>query len=112
DVRLVAMTDGRMAENTDTEQIEVASGEPFAIVLPDNGMGGYLWHVAELPAAIEVRREDDLPPGGAGAPGATGQKVFELEATQPGTYAVRFEQRRDWEEGSARERRGTVVARC
>jgi len=90
-------------EFTDTDQIHVATGEPFAVVLPENGPGGYLWRVADLPPALRVRREDDLAPG-EGAPGATGEKVFELEATEPGTFTLRFERRRDWEPGADRER--------
>jgi predicted secreted protein len=88
----------------------VPAGQPFAIVLPDNGPGGYLWRVAELPPAILLRREDDLAPG-EGAPGATGEKVFELEATEPGTFTLRFERRRDWEPGADRERSVVVAAR-
>jgi predicted secreted protein len=97
-------------EYTDTDRIEVAAGEPFVIVLPENGPGGYLWRVAELPPEVQVRREDDLAPG-EGAPGATGEKVFELEATSPGTFTLRFERRRDWEPGADRERSVVVVAR-
>jgi predicted secreted protein len=97
-------------EFTDTDRVDVPAGEPFAIVLPDNGPGGYLWRVAELPPAILLRREDDLAPG-EGAPGATGEKVFELEATEPGTFTLRFERRRDWEPGADRERSVVVAAR-
>lgn len=99
-----------MYEFTDTDRVDVPAGEPFAIVLPDNGPGGYLWRVAELPPAILLRREDDLAPG-EGAPGATGEKVFELEATEPGTFTLRFERRRDWEPGADRERSVVVAAR-
>ena len=73
------MPDSSVREFTDTDQIQVAIGEPFAVVLPDNGAGGYLWRVADLPPAHCVRREDDQAPG-EWAPGATGAKVFELEA--------------------------------
>jgi predicted secreted protein len=90
-------------EFTDTEQINVAIGEPFAVVLAENGPGGYLWRVADLPPGLRLRREDDLAPG-EGAPGATGEKVFELEAIEPGTFRLRFERRRDWEPGADRER--------
>jgi hypothetical protein len=40
-----------------------------------------------------------------------GEKVFELEATQPGTFTLRFERRRDWEPGADRERSVVVAAR-
>lgn len=95
-----------MREFTETDHVDVAVGEAFVIVLPDNGPGGYLWRVADLPPPLDLRREDDLAPG-EGAPGATGEKVFELEATEPGTFTVRFERRRDWEPGADREQ--TVV---
>ena len=55
-----------------------------------------------IPSLPLIRREDDLGPG-EGAPGATGEKAIELEATQPGTFTVRFERRRDWEPGADRE---------
>jgi predicted secreted protein len=93
-------------EFTDPDRVDVEAAEPFAVVLSDNGPGGYLWRVAELPPALRLLREDDLAPA-EGAPGATGEKVFELEATEPGTLTVRFERRRDWEPGADRER--TVV---
>jgi predicted secreted protein len=92
------------------EYMEVTTAEPFFVVLPENGPGGYLWRISELPPAISVRREDDLPPGEA-APGATGTKLFELEAREPGTFTVRFERRRDWEPGADRERSVVVSAR-
>jgi predicted secreted protein len=92
-----------MREFTDPESIEVDIGEPFAVVLAENGPGGYLWHVDELPVGIRLLREGDLAPG-EGAPGATGEKVYELEAVEPGTFTVRFERRRDWEAGADRER--------
>ena len=98
-----------MHEFTDTDRVDVRAGEPFVIVLPDNGPGGYLWRVAELPPAIRLRREDDLVPGER-APGATGEKLFELEAAEPGTFTVRFERRRDWEPGADRERSFVVDA--
>jgi predicted secreted protein len=97
-------------EFTDPDRIDVAKGDPVAIVLSDNGPGGYLWRVADLPPAIRLRREDDRAPG-QGAPGATGQKVFELEATQPGTFTLRFERRREWEDGADREHSVVIEAR-
>jgi predicted secreted protein len=90
-------------EFTDPDRIDVGAGEPFAVVLSDNGPGGYLWRVTELPPALRLVREDDLAPG-EGAPGATGEKVFELEAVEAGTFTLRFERRRDWEPGADRER--------
>jgi hypothetical protein len=44
-------------------------------------------------------------------PGATGEKAFELEATEGGTFTLRFERRRDWEPGADRERSVVVDAR-
>jgi len=99
-----------MREFTDPDQIEIDVAEPFAVVLSENAPGGYLWRAEGLPEAIRLRREDDLAPG-EGAPGATGEKVFELEATEPGTYTLRFERRRDWEPGADRERTVVLHAR-
>jgi predicted secreted protein len=96
-------------EFTDSDHVDVSRDEPFLIVLSENGPGGYLWRAAELPPSIRLRREDDLAPG-EGAPGATGEKVFELEATEPGTFTLRFERRRDWEPGADRERSVVVAA--
>jgi predicted secreted protein len=96
-------------EFADPEQIEVAVGGPFAVLLSGNGAGGYLWRVAEVPEGVRVWSEDDLPPGEA-APGATGTRRFELEATEPGTFGVRFELRRSWEPGAERVRDVTVRA--
>jgi len=96
-------------EFTDSDRVAVQRDEPFRVVLSDNGPGGYLWRAAELPQAIRLRREDDLA-SREGAPGATGEKVFELEATEAGTFTLRFERRRDWEPGADRERSIVVDA--
>ena len=98
-----------MREFTDSDRVAVQQGEPFLIVLAENGPGGYLWRAAELPPAIRLRREDDRAPGQR-VPGATGEKAFELEATEPGTFTLRFERRRDWEPGADRERSVVVDA--
>lgn len=91
-------------------ELEVTTGEPFVVTLPENGPGGYLWRVADLPPQLTVLRDDDLPPGEL-APGAAGAKLFELEATEPGTFSIRFERRRDWEPTADRERSIVVTAR-
>jgi predicted secreted protein len=102
--------DSAVNEFTDPEVVDVQVGEPFAVVMSDNGPGGYLWHLRDPPAAIRLRREDDLAPG-EGAPGATGERVFELEAVEPGMHTLRFERRRDWEPGADREHAVVVNAR-
>src|ERR671937_1712863 len=79
-------------EFTEPDHIDVRAGEPFAVVLRDNGPGGYLWRAADLPSSVRLRREDDRA-AGVGAPGAAGEKVFELEATQAGTVSLSFETR-------------------
>ena len=91
---------------TDPDRIDVQAREPFTVLLSDNGPGGYLWRVADVPAELRLRREDDVPPGEL-VPGASGQKLFELETSEPGTFTLRFERRRDWEPGADRVR--TVV---
>jgi predicted secreted protein len=97
-------------EFVDPDRVDVEPGEPFAIVLSDNGPGGYLWHADDLPPTIRLRQEDHRAPDTL-APGASGRKVFELEATQPGRFALRFERRRSWEPGADRERVVVVEAR-
>jgi predicted secreted protein len=85
-----------MREFTDPERVEVEAGEPFVIVLTHNFEGPYLWTVADVPPEIRVEREDNRPPHHNGqhpAPGASGEKVFQLEATEPGTFPLRFERR-------------------
>jgi predicted secreted protein len=99
-----------MREFADPDHIDVLAGEPFVVVLADNGPGGYVWQAADLPPAVRLRREAPRSPGEA-APGATGEKVFELEATEPGAFTLRFERRRDWEPGADRERSIGLTAR-
>ena len=93
----------------DPERLQVTIGERFAVVLSGNGVGGYLWRPEELPAGLRLHDERDLAPTSA-APGAAGAKEFELEATAAGTFAARFDLRRDWEAGAARTRDVTVHA--
>src|SRR5919201_2851120 len=76
-------------EFTEPDHIDVRAGEPFAVVLRDNGPGGYLWRAADLPSSVRLRREDDRA-AGVGAPGAAGEKGFELEATQAGPVSPFF----------------------
>src|SRR5919197_5987131 len=80
-------------EFTEPDHIDVRAGEPFAVVLRDNGPGGYLWRAADLPSSVRLRREDDRA-AGVGAPGAAGEKGFELEATQAGAVALCLQTRR------------------
>jgi predicted secreted protein len=92
------------------DELEVKTGERFAVTLPENGPGGYLWRVAERPPQLTIVREDDLPPRDP-AVGAAGSKLFELEASEPGTFSIRFERRRDWEPTADRERSIVITAR-
>jgi predicted secreted protein len=86
----------------DPEQIHVTAGERFAIVLSGNGVGGYLWRVLELPPGLTLHAQHDVAPAEA-APGAAGEREFELEAAEPGSFAVRFALGREWESEPARE---------
>ena len=97
-----------MREFTDPEHVEVEAGEPFVIVLSHNFEGPYLWTAPELPAAILLRDENNLAPG-EGAPGASGEKVFELEATEPGRFTLRFERRFEYGEPKVDRKRSVVV---
>jgi predicted secreted protein len=97
-----------MREFTDPERVEVETGEPFVIVLSHNFEGPYLWTAADVPAEIHVEREDNLAPG-EGAPGASGEKVFELEATEPGTFTLHFERRFEQGEPKVDRERSVVV---
>jgi predicted secreted protein len=97
-------------EFTNPQEVDATVAEPFVVVLSDNGPGGYVWYLRDPPAAIRLRREDDLAPG-EGAPGATGERVFELEAVEPGTHTLHFERRREWEPGADREHTVVVTAR-
>ena len=98
-------------EFADAQEIDVAAGQPFAVLLSGNGAGGYRWRVAELPAPVAIRGEDDVAPA-RGAPGATGVKRFELEAREAGTFTLRFELVRDWEPGPADARELTLRVRA
>lgn len=98
-----------MKQFDDPEELEVAVGEAFAIVLSGNGVGGYVWRADELPAGLLLHRERDLAPV-SGAAGAAGAKGFELEATTAATFAVPFALRREWEAGAARTHNVTIHA--
>jgi predicted secreted protein len=95
-------SDFAVKEFADPDVVDVQLGERFAVVMSDNGPGGYLWQLPDPTPGIRLRRENDLAPG-EGAPGATGERVFEFEAVEPGTRTLRFERRRDWEPGADRE---------
>lgn len=99
---------GVMREFTDPERVEVEQGEPFVIVLSHNFEGPYLWAAPELPEAILLRNENNLAPG-EGAPGASGEKVFELEAQEAGTFTLHFERRFEQGEPKVDRQRDVVV---
>lgn len=97
-----------MREFTDPDRVEVAAGEPFVIVLSRNFEGPYLWTAADVPPGVHLEREDTFAPG-EGAPGASGEKVFELTATEPGRFTLHFERRFEFGEPKVDRERFVVV---
>jgi hypothetical protein len=75
-------------------------GEMQEIVLPGLGASGYQW-ISEAPTGIHVEQGQPKMDATNLAAGRSVDAVFDVVADAPGTYLVRFEQRRVWEQGVA-----------
>lgn len=92
---------GGRKETDPSEDIEVAAGEAFTIVLASNATTGYQWQLSrplDESVVTLVGSEYEGPGGLAPAPGAGGQEVWTFQAVGPGTAAIDLGYVRPWEE--------------
>jgi predicted secreted protein len=80
----------------DGDEARVLPGDEVVVRLPENSGTGYRWDITKLPAGVEVVFSE-LHRTGGDAPGAGGQRVITLRATQPVDGPVRFTLARSWE---------------
>lgn len=76
-------------------QLQAIAGQPLVITLDANAAAGLLWQPPGTPAGCRLVA-DGQKPGGAGDGGGVQQR-FVFTASAAGTFALRFELKRDWE---------------
>ncbi|WP_347302715.1 protease inhibitor I42 family protein [Croceibacterium sp. TMG7-5b_MA50] len=91
--------------------VEVRAGEAFNVDLPQLGVAGYQWLVAELPAGVTLVDDSTAGPGAGAAPGTPAQRRFRFMVEAPGRYRVVLAAKRAWEAQPARRQVVEVTAR-
>ena len=84
------------------DPVQVVEGTEFDVPALDLPGAGYRWEVPEVPAGLAFLGSDwaqSEPPPGVGAGRA---RMLRFRADQVGTYVVRLELRRPWEDAPAR----------
>lgn len=94
-------------EITDEQKASVAVGDCVTVRLTENATTGYLWSVKRVGDGLAVEAERSVPPAEA-APGAAGQHLLRIRATDPGTWYVDLRLGRAWEDTALEERRITL----
>lgn len=83
----------------EVEDMELTVGQSKSVTLPGNPTTGYMWSVAEAPAAVKVElnlADNTAPRGMVGCPRAT---VVTVTAVQAGQGTVKLVYARPWEKG-------------
>jgi predicted secreted protein len=82
--------------------VEACAGTVIAVELVGVPTAGYLWAAVDVPAFLEAAGETSGPTSEAqlqpGFSGGSHWEVFFFNVTTPGTGALKFEQRRPWED--------------
>jgi inhibitor of cysteine peptidase len=82
--------------------IYVEQNKTFEISLRENGSTGYLWYYDIFDfSTLNLYAEENMHYTSSELVGSPIQKVWYFEALEPGTYTLRFEYKRSWEQGVA-----------
>jgi predicted secreted protein len=89
-------------------KIEIKVGETYRLRLPSLGTAGYVWTYGiqgnrNLVDVSEARTDEVQPIDERGTPlvGASVDKVFKVQALEPGSVTIHFTQSRPWEKDKA-----------
>lgn len=94
----------------DAANVTVSPGDRVVIRIPENASGGYQWTVEETPAPLELE-SSELAPSTESAPGAAGERVVKLRATEQGKGRVVLVLSRAWEQATAPEDQFSIEVR-
>lgn len=83
--------------------IPTAVGQTFEVTLKETSTSGYLWRVGVVPESMELLESLLDPPSRTSPVGAGGQRRFLFRASNPGTFTLTFELRREWEKEPFRD---------
>ncbi|MEX0973913.1 MAG: protease inhibitor I42 family protein [Bacillota bacterium] len=89
--------------------IEVKLNGVFTVVLESNPSTGYAWVPKTEGQPFELVSEEYR--AGLDAIGAAGVQVFKVKALQAGSFKLRFDYARSWEEQSANQAEFTIVVK-
>jgi inhibitor of cysteine peptidase len=80
-------------------------GETVSLALPETPGTGYRWRLLSSLRVVS----DEFHPSGP-APGASGERVFVLEVSEPGRHELRAELARPWEQATLDARTFVIEA--
>ena len=91
----------------DAANVVVSPGDRVVIRVPENASTGYQWSVEELTAPRELE-SSELAATAEAAPGAAGERVVKLRATDQGEGQLVLVLSRAWERDTSSEGRFSV----
>jgi predicted secreted protein len=98
------MADVEITENGSTTTVE--HGDEIVLRLPENATTGYQWSIESVTGPLAVVHSELLAPGAAEtrpAPGAAGERLVRIRATEPGVGSIKLNLKRAWEPNAAAE---------
>jgi inhibitor of cysteine peptidase len=84
--------------------VVVSSGDRVVIRIPENASTGYQWSIEELTAPLKLESSDPVT-SSEPAPGAAGERVLKLRASERGEGRVVLVLSRPWERDTPPEDR-------
>ncbi len=86
----------------DEKIVSVKAGSKFRVVLPSNPSTGYSWSLRPLPTSPVIETLEHKYNGPSGAtPGAEGQELWTLHASNPGETTLHFSYARKWQKNTS-----------
>jgi inhibitor of cysteine peptidase len=90
-----------VTDQNNGKTIDLAKGGTLVVELSSNPSTGYSWALTGDPAPLKLVSSDYKQTDQAGKMGAPGVQQFRLEATAPGSSALKLVYRRPWEKSVA-----------
>lgn len=84
-----------LSANGVTQSLQI--GDSLEIILPEGATTPYLWEIESVNFPSKVAIHPRFHPAGSTAAGAAGQKIFTIEAREPGTVNIRLKHWDQWQ---------------
>ena len=92
------------------ENINAVAGKEFTVRLASSPSTGYIWEVTTLPEGVELLGSDYEKPSGEVRPGDPTTRVFRFHCLKAGTYQIKFDLKRKWEQHAIDSKTVAVTA--